>query len=232
MSTPPAPRPRRIHELAKDLGTSSKQVLSTAAALGIYLKSASSTISPAQTKLIAMTWQNRTTNTAEALSRPTPIRTNSPYSSTTRRHPVTTPFAHGVVQEDPMEAAIRRNLGIPHTRAPREQPQRRRPPARRPLTALAAEILRRSPHLRESIAQEHADAWITALFAEPQHVIAWLNAGYHHDQLDDVKKLHRVGITTPTLLDAKIGDQTVRQLLRKGEPAHYIARLLQDRSLI
>jgi hypothetical protein len=34
------------------------------------------------------------------------------------------------------------------------------------------------------------------------------------------------------LFDAKVGDQTVRQLLRKSEPAHYIARLLQDRGLI
>ena len=115
-------------------------MLSTAASLGIYLKSASSTISPAETKPIVMTWQNRTANTADALSRPTPIKTNSPYGSTTRRHPVTTPFANGVFEEDPVEAAIRRNLGIPHTRAPREQPQRRRPPARQPLTALTAEI--------------------------------------------------------------------------------------------
>lgn len=232
MSTPPAPRPRRIHELAKDLGISSKQVLSIAASLGIYLKSASSTIGHAETNLIAMTWRNRATNTADALSRPMPIRTNSPYGSTTRRHPVTTPFANGAVDEDPEEAAIRRNLGIPHTRAQRQQPQRRRPPACRPLSVLAAEMLRRSPHLRESVAQAHADAWTTELFAEPQDVIAWLNTGYNHDQLDDVKKLYREGITTPALLDAKVGDQTVRQLLRKGEPAHYIARLLQDRGLI
>jgi hypothetical protein len=66
VSNPPAPRPRRIYELAKDLGTSSKQVVSIAASLGIYPKSASSTIGPAERQLIAMAWQNRATDTADA----------------------------------------------------------------------------------------------------------------------------------------------------------------------
>jgi hypothetical protein len=222
VSTLPSPRLRRIHELANDLGTSSKELLSFAASLGVYVKSASSTIGPAEVDRITMTWRNR----ADALTRPMPTRTNSPYGST-RRHPATASLTNGAVAEDPQEAAIRRNLGIPHPRASRQQ-QRRRSTERRPLSAVAAELLRRWPQLHESVAQAHADAWTRELFAEPQEIIAWLDAGYNYDQLGDVKKLHREGITTPALLDAKVGDQTVRKLLRRGEPAHYIARLLRD----
>ncbi len=223
VSTLPSPRLRRIHELANDLGTSSKELLNFAASLGVYVKSASSTIGPAEVNRITMTWRNR----ADALTRPMPTRTNSPYGST-RRHPATASLANGAVDEDPQEAAICRNLGIPHPRASHQQQQRRRPTERRPLSTVAAELLRRWPQLHESVAQAHADSWTTDLFAEPQEIIAWLDAGYNYDQLGDVKKLHREGITTPALLDAKVGDQTVRKLLRRGEPAHYIARLLRD----
>lgn len=226
MSDIPSQRPRRIHELASDLGISSKQMLSFAASLGIYAKSASSTLGPTQVNLITTRWRN----SAGTRIQSAPIRTNSSHGST-RRHPATASPVSGKVEEDPQEAAIRRNLGIPHSRAPREQPQRRRPVARRPLNTVAAELLRRWPQTHESVAQEQADAWTMALFAEPQEVIAWWDAGYNYDQLSDVRKLHCEGIT-PALLDAEVGNHTVRKLLRRGEPAHYIARLLRDRGLI
>jgi hypothetical protein len=104
----PSQRPRRIHELASDLGISSKQMLSFAASLGIYAKSASSTLGPTEVNLITTRWRTaRIPRSDQRRSGP-----NSSYGST-RRHPATASPVSGTVDEDPQEAAIRRNLGIP-----------------------------------------------------------------------------------------------------------------------
>lgn len=179
----------RVHELAKELGLSSKQVLGVAQDLGLEVNAASSSLGPGDVSRI------QTACTAVA----------------PRPDPRLMPFMTDSLEQDRTEEAIR-GAG--------------------PLSTLTAELLGRWPQVGETAAQIHVVAWTAELSAEPHDVVAWWDAGYRYDALDDVRKLRRAGIDAPTLLDTKIAHSTVRKLLHRGEPPHYLARLLRDAGLI
>lgn len=125
---------------------------------------------------------------------------------------------------------VRRALGIDRS----SRPRRRAPRAPLSQTArqlIAKELRRRWEWYSNAEADRVAQRWVEALvigrFHEPMDVFAWWDAGYTPQRLDEVVALHRAGLRGQ-LMGVRVRGDTVKQMLNRGEPAHYVARLLRD----
>ncbi len=79
----------------------------------------------------------------------------------------------------------------------------------------------------DRVAQRWVEALVIGRFHEPMDVFAWWDAGYTPQRLDEVVTLHRAGLRGQ-LMGVRVRGDTVKQMLNRGEPAHYVARLLRD----
>jgi hypothetical protein len=90
---------------------------------------------------------------------------------------------------------------------------------------------RRGPQLTEGQALARSQEWISALNRSPEQCIPWLSV-FRADQLGVVTQLVEAGVT-PDLLHVVVRNgRSAGWLVRHGEPAHYVARLLRDQGQI
>ena len=84
----------RVHELAKELGITSKEAISTLQTLGEFVRGASSTVEPPVAKKLRSALAGRAEKSAPVAARPTPRRDTYPRPGELAPHgPVCPPAA-------------------------------------------------------------------------------------------------------------------------------------------
>lgn len=200
----------RVHELARELGLTSKQILNTALDLGIYVKSASSTVEAADARRIGDTVTGRGQALPRRRNWPHQPIANNPYFRPVIR-PRTAPPAPreprlrpdpGIMSygprpdDDSFDAALRRTQAASRPTRPSRPPK----PKPNPIVDI---ILARSPMLRWSdepipgVVHEWARMWTNELF-EPDDVAAWMDAGLKGNEAHRATELCREGWTPVT----------------------------------
>jgi len=198
------PGKARVHELAKEFGVTSNQVLGKAQDLGLYVKSPSSTVEAADARRLrdAFTGRGQVTPQRRTWA---PLRVDNSYSpqrpgpaegSHPRRTPIRQPVRNPVVNPgqpggDTFAAALRRAEA--QSRPPRKMNEAKPSP-------FVDVILARTPSLQRAaeptpaVVFEWAQTWIEQWF-EPGEVAAWMDAGLKGNEADRAVQLCREGWT-------------------------------------
>ncbi|WP_344017977.1 translation initiation factor IF-2 N-terminal domain-containing protein [Pseudonocardia kongjuensis] len=212
-----------MHELAKELGLSSKQVLSKLQDLGEFVKSPSSTVEATAARKLrdAMTgkgqpgtprrsWSHATGNNPYSPPRrdPNPAPLPPPRPPRPRPDPWIAPSAPD--SDETFEQAARR------MRAQGKPGRRPRPPK---LTRLAEHIAGDSvySHAHNPMSPDIANGWAMQWYGhvfEDDEAIAWLKAGLNGNEADAALSMRRIG-WTPVTLRRIVRGETVLELWRK-----------------
>jgi hypothetical protein len=193
----------RVHELAKELGVTSKQLLSIAQDLGLYVRSPSSTIEAADARRLRDVVTGRGHATAARRTWPHRPVGNNPYSQSRRLPPaaVSRPLTSSS-RLRPSSAEVRPDddsFGADLRRA--QAKSKRIRAAHTPRTNPFIDILyARTPSLQivgqpiPDVVREWAQMWIKEWF-EPKDVAAWMDAGLRGNEAHRAAQLCREGWT-------------------------------------
>lgn len=212
----------RVHELAKELGLSSKQVLSKLQDLGANVKSPSSTVEAPVARQLRESvtgrgqavpsrraWPHTTRGGNDPYTPPRrdPNAGTSPSPRPRRRQRAVIPedvasMLAGQVADDSWNAAVRRAQAAS---APKPT-SRRREQHRNPIVDVILNdggTVSRSPgESFPPVVHEWAQRWTEAYF-EPSEVAAWLAAGIKGNDVDGAARLRRAGWTPTTWPDRR-----------------------------
>lgn len=202
----------RVHELARELGVSSRQVLSKLQDMGEFVKSPSSTVEAAVARQLrdAITGRGpavqprrvqsrRTGNNPYSRPRPDPIAGNSTPPVPRPRPRVVMPedMRAGTATDDSFAADLRRARAA----SSRPRPSSRRPEHRNPIVDVILDdggTVSRSPGGSfPPVVHEWAQRWTEAWF-EPSEVAQWLAAGVAANAVDQAAELRGQGYTPQT----------------------------------
>jgi len=216
---PPRHHPRRglirVHELARECGTSSKRVLEVLNQMGEFVKSASSTVEPS----VAARVRANLCSTSRPPYRPgrTPGRPKRPKSFGRGGTPIEQIFS------DQGDLDMARALGLDGV------PQRRG--RRVELTGMAKAIRDHFPQVRTDDEARHlATKWAGQMLTE-KDAMAWWRAGLGPHDYSRVGELDRYGIR-PEHLDLVVVGNSIRGRLRGGASVTWVAGLLRENGII
>lgn len=201
---------RRVHELARELQVESKIVLQVARELGLFLKSASSTLTEIEVARIRRKLQVDRVGPMPGLlpPRPGPLR-SARVAHTQPDEPASDP-----------EDALRRYLGV-RTSSGRHRPSSRQPRSPRgprsawshaPLTGLAAEIAGRWPNLGDEEARRCERQWLSR-WMELADAVVWFEAGLGPYEAELVVSFQEAGLR-PDHLGLIIDGRTAIRIYR------------------
>jgi hypothetical protein len=208
------PGKARVHELAKELGVSSKQILSKAQDLGLYVKSPSSTIEAADAASIRDSFSGRGQATPARRTQPHRPVGNNPYTPPRPAPPGAVPPPRtSPPRRRPMPMGPRLDddsfaAGLLRAQAKSKSTKTTRTAKPRPYVDV---ILERSPSLRypgertPQVVYEWAQMWIEEFF-EVADVAAWMDAGLKGNEAHRAAELCREGWTPAAW--ATRGEQT------------------------
>lgn len=213
------PGKARVHELAKELGVSSKQLLSKAQDLGLYVRSPSSTIEAVDARRLrdAMTergpaspglrtWPRGPIGNNPYSAPPPPRSAPPPLTPVQRPRPMPIGPRPRHDDDDSFAAALRRAQA---KSKPARPPHPAKPnPIVHVILARAAPSLRYTGEPIPSLVHEWAQMWLMEWF-EPADVAAWMDAGLKGNEAHLAARLRREGWTPGTW--ASRGDQTTDQ---------------------
>ncbi len=231
-----------ISEIANGLDLDPQRVLKIAWSLpGLYVLGPATVLGPEEARRVG---EACATAIPEQPSTPTPA---SGPSTRPKPAPPTSDYAlqqkllrdhHRETAQDAELKNVRSALGLSHRAVPRQRRRpdnHRKPPPRPAYEVVAAEIRTRWPYLHDQaryLAQEWVKHVVVEHFLEPLDVFAWWDAGFSPQDPAAVVALQREGIRGHMLTVQVRDGLTVKQLLNRNEPPHYLARLLKDAGLI
>jgi hypothetical protein len=199
------PGKARVHELARELGVSSKQILSKAKDLGLFLKSASSTIEAADARRLRDTLTGRTQVTPGPRTWPHRPVGNNPYSPPRPGPPAAVPQPRTPPlrlrprpmptgpqpDDDPFAVALRR------AQAKSKSTKTTHTPKPNPFVDVILARTRALQYTGEptpSVVYEWAQMWIEEWF-DADDVAAWMDAGLKGNEAHRAAQLCRDGWT-------------------------------------
>jgi hypothetical protein len=206
----------RVYEIAKELGIDSKRVVACLADAGRFVRSASSTLSPDDVRLVREKFGNPTTTTTAAPTVPTWL---TPATGTDPRDEVA---ADAAALFGPAAAAtVRRRTGTQNKPA-RPRPKTPRPapplPTGRPVTAAD----RRAAEREQKSIQE----WSTHMI-DPVERRAWIDAGLGQDDVRLAEHCLSYGLT-PAHLGIRVDGIRAGDRIRGGEAVGSVVARLRE----
>jgi len=213
-------RGARIHDIARELGITSKQVLQLARETGADIKSPSSQVTEEQAAAIKAAWHRRVPPRPDWQAQMRRDRVASLGMMPPR--PIgARPIARGGWDSELAPVAEALGAPAPRQRRPPREPEPELPP-------LAHEARRRWSHFEPEKARTCANEWVRALLAEKAEVIAWWDAGMPPERYVFAAELARRGVT-PDMLGVEVHRRTIRsRIVDEGlAVVEDVVRLLQ-----
>lgn len=230
----------RVHELARELGISSRHLLSELKEMGEFVKSASSTLEPAVVRRLRLAFGESEPSERVAPEQDGPSTEDLARAEAEVRAFLERPPSSGDSTEEAVEEQVRRDWAPPF-RAPtvaarQALPSRPSWPPRRstqrptlrpssPLERLALSLAHDNVYLAEA----HAEAlvvWVHRGF-DLKEVTAWLRADLSIDQSRLAERCRRAGLA-PADMARNAGGTGVLARLRRGESPASVAKRLRE----